>query len=188
MCLKKFLLLIFLSVILLSCWKYPNNNIEGNNYSSPTKVWGYKPLYGTENTAKKILYTPAPQPVINAGNIYAFKNYIFQIDPGLGIHVIDNTVPSQARRIGFITIKGSAQISIKNDKLYTNSYDDLVVVDFSDLNNVHEYSRLKGVFAEYRYESPIAQPSAAGFYECPVYGSLVVGWVQDSIYKNCYKN
>ncbi len=79
-------------------------------------------------------------------------------------------------------------MSIKNDKLYTNSYDDLVVLDFSNLDNAHEYSRLKGVFTEYRYGSPLAQPPSTGFYECPKYDSLVVGWLQDSVYQQCYKN
>ena len=181
----------FLWVLLFatSCWKYPNNNIDPpDGTSRGSKVWGYKPLYGTEAEAKTIGYTASPRPVISGGNIYAFKQYIFQLDPGLGIHVIDNINPSQAKRIGFITVKGCSEISIKKDKLYTNSYDDLVVLDFADLNNIKEYSRLKAVFTEYKYGSPLAQPPASGYYECPVYGSIVVGWVKDSVYTSCYKN
>jgi hypothetical protein len=152
------------------------------------KAWGYRPIYGIETNAKKIIYTNAPQPAVSRGNIYAFRSYIFQIDPGLGIHVIDNSVPSLAMKIGFITIRGCSEISIKNDKLYTNSYDDLVVLDVSDLKNVKEFSRLNGVFAEYRYGSPIAQPPGPGWFQCPSYDSLVVGWVRDSVFQNCYKN
>jgi hypothetical protein len=63
-----------------------------------------------------------------------------------------------------------------------------VVLYFSDLNNVKEYSRLKGVFTEYRYNSPIAVPPVSGYYECPSWGSFVVEWVQDSVVKYCYKN
>jgi hypothetical protein len=183
--LKKVLQLISVSLILLSCWKFPDNN---RRTYPIIKVWGYKPVYGDEPIAKTVLYTPGPQPVVSAGNIYTFQNYIFQVDPGLGIHVIDNTVPSAASRVGFITVRGCSQLSIKDNKLYTNSYDDLVVLDFSNLNNVHEYSRLRGVFREYRYGSPLAQPPTAGFYLCPSYDSLVVGWVKDSVIQNCYKN
>ena len=193
---KKFFLLLSISVLLLSCWKFPDNNFGNNNPGNNNrqtnttipKVWGYKPVYGTEPAAKKIEYSPVPQPVISGGNIYAFRNYIFQMELGLGIHVIDNTIPSSAKRIGFIAVKGCSEISIRNDKLYTNSYDDLVVLDFSDLNNIREYSRLKAVFTEYRYGSPIAQPPAGGYYECPAYDKFVTGWVMDSVYKNCYKN
>jgi hypothetical protein len=153
-----------------------------------SKVWGYKPVYGNEPDAKKITYTPSPHTVISGGNIYAFRNYFFQVEPGWGIHVFNNTNPAAAARIGFINVKGCSEISIKNDKLYTNSYDDLMVLDFSDLNNVKEYSRLKAVFTEYQFGSPIAQPPASGYYECPAYGSYVVDWVKDSVYMYCYKN
>lgn len=172
------------ALILTSCWKFQRN--YGTNPSA-SKVWGYKPVYGTDSSAKKISYLSTPQPVVSQGNIYAFRNYIFQLDPGLGIHVIDNSTPSAAHKIGFITVRGCSEISIKNDKLYSNSYDDLVVIDFSNLQNVHEYSRLKGVFTEYRYGSPISFPPGNGYYECPSYDKLVTGWVKDSIYAYCIR-
>lgn len=184
---KSSLLLMFLSVILFSCWKYYNHN-RYPSYPPQTKVFGYKPLYATESEAKKITYIDSPFAATNKGNIYAFRNYIFQVDPGFGIHVFDNSDPSKAHKVGFISVKGCAQISIKDNKIYTNSYDDLVVLDFSDVTNIHEYSRMKGVFAEYMYESPIAQPPNSGYYECPNYRGFVVGWTQDSIYQSCYKN
>ncbi len=180
--LKRIILLIAPVVLLLSCWKIKEKN------NSSAKVWGYKPVYGTETFAKNILYTPVAQPVISGGNIYAYQNYIFQIEPGFGIHVIDNHIPSAATRIGFITVKGCSQVSIKDDKIYTNSYDDLVVLDFSNLNNLREYSRLKGVFTEYRFGSPISQPPLRGYFECPDYSKFVVGWVKDSVYQTCFKN
>jgi hypothetical protein len=176
---------LLMACTLNSCWKYSNRKPTPDPAYPGRKVWGYKPVYGTEGDAKKISYIASPQAAVSHGNIYAFRNYIFQIDPGFGIHVIDNTTPSSAHKIGFIEVRGCSQISIKNDKLYTNSYDDLVVLDFSDLQNVHEYSRLKGIFTEYKYESPISTPPGRGYYECPSYDKLVTGWVMDSIYLGC---
>ena len=187
--LNKTLLFIFLAVALISCWKYPNNpNNPGGVFPGDEKVWGYKPVYGEEPAAKEIGYSPAPRPVVNAGNIYAFRDYFFQVENGFGIHVFDNADPVAAKRVGFISVKGCSELSIRNDKIYTNSYDDLVVLDFSDLNNVRVHSRLAGVFSEYRYNSPISQPPVSGYFECPLYGSFVVEWVQDSVYMQCYKN
>src|SRR5262245_11564917 len=100
---KNLLLLFGITIFHLSCWKYPNNNVDPNNgsggytYVPPSKVIGYKPVYGTETAAKAISYTPTPRPVTAAGNIYAFRNYIFQVQPGYGIHVIDNSIPSDAK-------------------------------------------------------------------------------------------
>ena len=183
--LKKYTFLFSTAFLLLSCWK-PYTGEYTN--TAGAKVWGYKPVYAAEAVAKAISFSPGAHPVVSGGNIYAFHNYIFQVDPGLGIHVIDNSNPAAASRIGFINVKGCSEMSIKNDKLYTNSYDDLVVLDFSDFQHVKEYSRLRGVFTEYRYGSPIAQPPSSGYFECPHYDSLVVGWVRDSVYQACYKN
>jgi len=172
--------------VFCACWKTPPYHNGGNNANYHSKVWGYKPIYATEQNAKEILFTAKPQPVIFAGNIYAYQKYIFQMETGYGIHVVDNSNPASAERIGFIKVKGCAQISIKGDKLYTNSFDDLVVIDFSDLNNVHEFSRAAGVFSEYRYGSPISLPPGTGYYECPEDGKFVVDWQQDSVYQQCY--
>ena len=183
---NRFLLTTLLvSFFCSACWKPVgrDTDVAGNE-----KVWGYKPVYGTEAEAKTITFTAGARPVTSGGNIYAFQQYLFQVDAGQGIHVIDNTSPSDARRIGFINVKGCSQISIKDDMLYTNSYDDLVVLNFSQLSTVNEVSRLKGVFTEYRYESPIAQPPASGYYQCPDNNRFVVGWVKDSVTSSCYKN
>lgn len=183
--LKNYLIGVLFSFSLLSCWDFNNRNVDPP--INITKVMGYKPIYGAEVFAKGILYSSTPLPVINGGNIYAFNTYLFQVESGYGIHVIDNSNPSNAERIGFITIKGCSQLSIKDDKLYTNSYDDLVVLDFSSLTNIQILSRLNGVFVEYRYGSPIAEPPVSGYYECPRTDSFVVKWVADSVYQSCYK-
>lgn len=180
-------LFYLLPFVLVSCWKY-RNGPDDPSVQSTVKVMGYKPVYGDEPGAKKILYQPGARPVNSKGNIYAFQQYIFQIDPGLGIHVFDNAVPANARRVGFIQVKGCSQMSIKGNKIYTNSYDDLVVLDFSDLANIQEFSRLVGVFTEFRYGSPLAQPPGSGYYECPSSTKFITGWVQDSVLKSCFKN
>jgi hypothetical protein len=150
MSLRITLTILVVSIALLSCWKYREPIVDPGTPVNP-KVWGYKPVYGPDSDAKRILYESTARTVVQAGNIYAYRNYIFQVEPGRGIHVIDNSVPSAAVRIGFINIKGCAQMSIKGDKLYSNSYDDLVVLDFSALNDIKEVSRLPGVFLEYRW-------------------------------------
>jgi hypothetical protein len=172
--------LFFFSFFLISCWKYNNDNY----LPSGQKVWGNKPVYASANEAKQILYDPKKHPVGRTGNIYAFGNFIFQVDPGLGIHVIDNSSASNADRIGFITVKGCEQISIKGGYLYTNSFTDLVTIDISDPVNLRVVSRIPNAFPDY----PLAQPEESGYYTCPRTDSVVIGWVKDSINISCYKN
>jgi hypothetical protein len=187
----RLLLLPILLIQLSSCWynrrDMTDNRGPGPDYSA-TKVWGSKPIYSIDSSAKKILYKDSAQAVVSAGNIYTIGHYIFQVDAGRGVHVIDNTIPKSAKRIGFITLNGCSQISVKGTNLYSNSYEDLVVIDLSDIKNVHEISRVKSAFPEFLYNYPLIQPDESGYYECPRYDSVVVGWKKDSIYSSCYKN
>jgi len=180
--------LLLIAAILLSlssCWiKKP---VPQSNYYN-TRVWGNKPIYGAYNDAKQIAYIDSAFPVIMPGNIYAKDNFIYQLEMGKGIHVIDNSIPAQAHRIGFITVNGSSQISIKSNYLYTDSYDDLVVIDISNIGNVHEVKRLVGALPEGKYNYYYMQPVESGYYECPQYDSAVIGWRKDSIWSSCYKN
>ncbi len=175
---------IFLSLFFVSCWKK-----NSHSYIEPksVKVWGSRPLYSALPQASTIFYTQKKRPVVSAGNIYAKGNFIYQVDIGRGIHVVDNTVASQAERIGFITVNGCAQLSMKGNYIYTNSYADLVTIDVSDTASIKEVNRIANAFPEFKYTYPMAQPSESGYYECPHYDSVVIGWVKDSVYQSCYK-
>jgi LVIVD repeat len=180
----KYVLLFFSILFLYSCWK-PNTRDYSNQPQQ--KVWGSKPVYAAESVAKHIQYSPQKHALIQAGNIYAFGKYIFQVDVGRGIHVINNTVPLTADRIGFITVNGCEQISIKGTYLYTNSFADLVTLDISDPVNLREVSRIPNAFPEFTNNYPLIQPEENGYYICPQTDSVVVGWVKDSINSGCYK-
>ncbi|MEO6488348.1 MAG: hypothetical protein ABIO04_00290 [Ferruginibacter sp.] len=182
----RILVILLLFVTYSSCWE--KDRFHPPDYYTPKMVWGNKPVYSAEATAKQIFYTATALPVTNPGNIYAKGNLIYQLELGKGIHVIDNSNPSLAHRIGFITINGSSQISIKNNFLYSNNYNDLVVIDISDPNNVNEVKRVLGGFPGGLHNYFHAQPTETGYYECPRNDSVVVGWQKDSVLNQCYKN
>jgi hypothetical protein len=178
------LLLLLFVMVFSSCW-----NWDPNGYYAPTapmqKVWGSRPVYAAKREAKVIQYTAGKQPLLQAGNIYAFGSYIFQVDVGSGIHVIDNTDPAAAERIGFITVHGCTQLSIRGHYLYTNSLDDLVTIDISNPAQLREVNRAEGAFPEMAYSYPLVQPAEKGYFACPRYDSVVIGWVKDSVYATC---
>jgi hypothetical protein len=87
----------------------------------------------------------APVPVLESGKIYAYKNFIFVNDKNKGIHVVDNTDPSNPKKISFIEIPGNVDISVKDDFLFADSLTDLVVLDISDIKNIKEVTRLENV-------------------------------------------
>lgn len=84
-----------------------------------------------------------PIPIVQSGKIYAYKNYIFVNDVGKGFHVLDNTDPSNPQNIAFIKLEGNYDISIKDDRLYADSYGDLVILDISDINNIKNAKRIE---------------------------------------------
>lgn len=115
-----------------------------------------------------------PQPINKSGKIYAYGNFIFVNEPYKGIHIIDNTSPQAPQRTSFISIPGNVDISIKDNYLYADSLQDLLVLDISDLNNIKQVSRLEGVL-----QDNIVWPFEAEIVEAFGWNSeseILVGW------------
>lgn len=120
-----------------------------------------------------------PVPVISSGKIYAYNNYIFVNDVGLGFHVIDNQMPSSPKSIAFIKLEGNNDISIKDDKLYADSYGDLVIFDISDINNITLSNRIvNAIYNNFVWLSTVEFPQADIYdYDAIDYDKdIVIGW------------
>ena len=178
-----FIAIMILAVLLSSCWDFgtrPRNN--------PRTVLGYKPTYTNDSSLFRI-QTMGPQPVKFAGKIYVKDNLIFQNDIGWGVHIIDNSNPAAANRIGFIRVLGNSEMSIKGNYMYVNSFSDLVVIDVSNWQNVTEVKRLKNSFYVGGSSHYIPLPEHGVYFECPGYytDKIQMGWVKDSVSTySCY--
>lgn len=116
----------------------------------------------------------APKPIEESGKVYTYGDYIFINDKYRGIHIINNSNPQQPVKVGFINIPGNIDISIKDNYLFADSMMDLVVLDISDINNVHQVNRLEGVL----YNN-VFFPMEADLFEYEDYDydtEIVVGW------------
>ena len=179
--------LILTVCLLTSCWGIYKRPLPA---PLPSKVMGYKPVYSNDSSLLLPLVM-SPQPVQNAGKIYVKGNLIFQNELGKGIHVIDNTNPATAKRIGYIRLLGNTEMSIKGNFLYANSFADLVIIDVSNWQNPVQVKRLKNAFnqgiAAGAY-SFIPLPEHRVNYECPnYYTGIQTGWVKDSVFQySCY--
>lgn len=121
----------------------------------------------------------APIPVATSGKVYAYQNYIFVNDVGLGFHVIDNQNPLSPKSIAFIKLEGNNDISIKDDKLYADSYGDLVIFDISDINSITLSSRIvNAIYNNNVWLSTIEFPQADIYdYDGIDYDKdIVIGW------------
>ncbi|SDD86286.1 Uncharacterized conserved protein [Pricia antarctica] len=122
-----------------------------------------------------------PVAMQESGKIYAYKNYVFVNDVNRGFHILENSDPSAPKNIGFIKLEGNYDISIKDDRLYADSYGDLVVLDISDIENIPPAKRIKNaIYQPYTCTVgfDVAWPHA-DFYD---YGDMdftkeaVIGW------------
>jgi hypothetical protein len=168
-------------IALLMYGRSCTTNRETSPYYS-YKVLGYKPVYSLDTNLKKVVID-TPHIVKNAGKIYVYQKYILQCEVGEGIHIIDNSVPSAAKRIHFIKVLGANEISIKDNFLYTNSFKDLVVINVSNILQPKEVKRIPNAFLVKGY---LPVPPVKTLYECvDVSKGVVVGWVKDSINPTC---
>ncbi len=105
------------------------------------------PIYKTvEEIREGTIVNEAPRDLEQPGKIYFLNNYLFINELREGVHVIDNSNPSNPQNIGFISIPGNEDIAIKDGILYANSYIDLFAIDVSDIQNAQLIGREESVF------------------------------------------
>ena len=65
-----------------------------------------------------------------------------------GIHVLDNSNPSQPEHLGFIKIAGNLDMAIKENILYADNYSDLLAIDIANVQQPRLLCRVEGIFSE----------------------------------------
>jgi hypothetical protein len=154
-------LLLLLPILLASC-----------SDNAPKNVMGYAPIYNSD-TGQIVITTLAPQATENGGKIYLKDQYCYQVEANKGIHIIDMSDPKTPKKLSFIQVLGAQEIAIKGHYLYTNSTNDLLIIDISNIHAAALQQRIANVYALVSSETP----PEAGYFECvdPSKGK-VVGW------------
>lgn len=107
-----------------------------------------EPVFLTPQELRTSFDIMPPIEVTNTGKIYLYQNFIFLNEPGKGIHIIDNTDKTQPEIISFINIPGNYEMAVQGDRLFADSYVDLVVIDISDPENVKLTKRIEDIFLD----------------------------------------
>ncbi|RMG66994.1 MAG: hypothetical protein D6722_13975 [Bacteroidetes bacterium] len=106
----------------------------------------YEPVYMSYSDLRSSIGNEDARPLEQPGKLYFKDAYIFVSEVDEGIHVIDNSDPSNPQPLTFIRIPGNRDLAIKGNVLYADSYIDLVALDISDPTAVTELSRTANVF------------------------------------------
>jgi len=94
------------------------------------------PVYKTLSQQRSLIGNKAPTSLQNTGKIYVKDNWIFINEKDKGIHVIDNSNPSQPKNIAFWNIPGNRDLAVEGNTLYADLYCDIVAIDISDPNHI----------------------------------------------------
>ncbi len=127
------------------------------------QVSGFVPVY----TSKQVINTitnEAAKPTVHPGKIYAYGVYLFQVENNEGIHIIDNSNPAQAKKIGFLKVPLATEIAIKQNFLYTNNLNDLVVFNLANIAAPQLVNRIADAFPAIDQTHP---PFSNTYFECP---------------------
>jgi len=88
------------------------------------------------------------QQVVNPGKIFVADDLILIGEEEKGIHVVDNTDPTNPSPIAFINIPRNREFYVEGNQLYAESLYDMVKIDISDKSNPKLVSRVENAFAQ----------------------------------------
>ncbi len=165
----------FLFVISAACLSLAS--CKGDS-DAPGEITGYAPIYQSDSTIMAVR-SDDPQPILEGGKIYILGPTLYQVEKGAGIHVLDISDPAQPIKKAFIHIAGAQEISVKGDLLYTNNYNDLIVVNIADIQHAHLVKRMTDMF----HITGGNVPPEHGYFECvDASRGSVIGWRKKTLY------
>ena len=92
--------------------------------------------------------TTRSEVISSQGKMCFYNGYIYISEAEKGIHIINNNNPENPQNVGFIELIGNADLAIRNDKLYADSYIDLVWFDISTPSEPVLEGRLENAFQD----------------------------------------
>ncbi|RDC61625.1 LVIVD repeat-containing protein [Adhaeribacter pallidiroseus] len=106
----------------------------------------YEPVYQSPAELLASIKAQPAKAIRKTGKIYAVDQYILVNELNQGIHVIDNSNPSNPQNISFISIPGNVDMAVRDKVLYADAATDLMVLDFKNPNAVSVLKHLEKVF------------------------------------------
>lgn len=171
---KKLMYLFFMSVI---CMLYGCN--DDMKVKETITFTVNKPiLMSADAFRSSVKVKTQPEEITQQGKICFYEGYLYISEPGKGIHIIDNRNPSSPSPIGFIELIGNADVAIRNNMLYADSYVDLVWFDITNPALPVLKNRLENVFP---YAFPPVEEGTIDYPMCETAAAnsqIVVGWTQ----------
>ncbi len=110
----------------------------------------YSPVYMKRADMENAIGLKTDVPVKNPGKIYLHNNYILLNEMYKGIHIIDNSDPSNPVKVAFIHVDGCVDMAVKDNIIYADNAVDLIAIKVSNnFQNIEVTERIKNIFPEF---------------------------------------
>jgi len=163
---KNYFFALLASLIWVSCYQEPTEET--------VQVTGQRPIY-LDAALIGSASSEAPKEFDNLGKIVSNGSLIYINEVTEGIHVVDNTDPTNPVRKHFWSIPGNIDFTIRGNFLYADSGFDLLTIDITDPAEIEILSTREGIYKGNPEDNfPI---NYFGPFECvdPSKG-VVIGW------------
>jgi hypothetical protein len=118
--------------LMIAAWIGCDNDSSNQEWADVTYI---SPMYASVSTLADEITTEDPKAQTGLGKIITYGNYIFINQPMEGVHVVDNSDPSNPVNQSFINIPGNLDIAIVDNHLYADMFSALVVFNLTDLQS-----------------------------------------------------
>lgn len=137
------------------------------------ETYSYDPIYLDLDSLESMVQTLPPREVTRPGGFYYKEGYVYVLELGseeyyynssedgsyaynlrlneTGIHIIDDTNPTVPVHVAFVNIPGINGMTAKDNKLYADSFTDLLVFDISNPKAPDLAQRIKNVYQNLSY-------------------------------------
>ena len=141
------------------------------------EVSGKQPVYISYTHLLQYEQQP-PQPVVNAGKVMVYSNYLFLGEVNKGIHIIDISDTINPQKISFLKIPGNKDMVAQSARLYADNGPHLLILDLSDINHITLIKREENWFQPSEY----FPAEYNGYFVCADYTKgWVTGWVNSTL-------
>lgn len=145
--------------------------------SEPIVYTSYTPILISRNSLKESISLKPKTSIIKPAKIYYKDNFIFISERYKGVHVINNSNPSNPVNEGYIAVPGCVDMAIKNNVLYVDNAVDLVAISLSSAQQgtINVLKRIENVFPEIPPPDGGVIPSKFSLENRPP-NTILIGW------------
>ena len=140
------------------------------------------PVYEDSDTVRMVSARPAE----NLSRIYSFPPYVFLVEEGKGLHIVNNLNPKEPKNMRFLNIPKVKDIEFSGNICYASTGHQIMAIALLQDTAVLLQRLLDPAVVNLGQEYPL---NYTGYFVCPDLDRKVIDWQKEIMYEepNCRK-